>query len=171
MALHRYATVVALLLAWGPSPGRAQATTLHRINEFMSYDPAARTVLLKITAALGTAHEGLNFNGGADGNQTITVPLGWTVKMEVSNRDSGPHSVTIVRESRAVPNAPEAADIIHAHTSRVATGLAAGGHEGVTFAATPEGAYLLTCAVPGHGPRGMYLHFIVSAAAQVPAYR
>ena len=38
------------------------------------------------------------------------------------------------------------------------------------FIASPAGNYLISCGVPGHGPSGMYIKFVISADAKAPQY-
>src|SRR4051812_46327392 len=52
------------------------------VNRYMSYDSSAKSVAITLIAAANSALGGFNFNGGSTGNQTITVPLGWTVDID-----------------------------------------------------------------------------------------
>ncbi|HEU4564327.1 MAG TPA: sulfocyanin-like copper-binding protein, partial [Gemmatimonadaceae bacterium] len=143
-----------------------------KVNEFMSYDAATKTVRLAVYAAYNNQQGGFNFNGGSSGSQTITVPLGWTVRMHVVNKDAIPHSALIIKKVSPIPNAPEKPDIPRAYSAHVADGLPpVNGEDDVTFKASPAGEYMLICGVPGHGPSGMWVNFVVSADAQAPAYK
>jgi sulfocyanin len=137
----------------------------------MSYNAAGKTVALDVIAALTSQRGGFNFNGGSDGSQTVTVPQGWTVRMHVKNVDAIPHSALIIADQKPLPNAPETPAISRAYTSHVSDGLAAQtGEDDVEFRASKAGNFLIYCGVPGHGPSGMYIRFVVSADATAPAY-
>lgn len=159
--------------ATGAAPAAAPATAPAdpvKVNEFMSYDPAAKTVTLKIFAAHGSTNGGMNFNGGANGSQTITIPVGWTVAMTFTNEDAIPHSAILLPNKQPFPAQPQDPAIPRAYTADVTGGLMTGKTDQTTFKASPAGQYALACGVPGHAPSGMWIHFDVSADAKVPAY-
>lgn len=150
----------------------AKAAAPHRVkvNEFMTYDSAAKKVTVTLTAALGGFNGGMNFNGGAKGDQTITVPQGWSVHMPFVNKDAIPHSAIILPDSMPLPMAPENPAIPRAYTNDLTAGLPTGGTDTMDFKAARAGKYLIVCGVPGHGPSGMYIKFVVSSTAAVPSY-
>jgi sulfocyanin len=141
------------------------------VNEFMSYDPAAKKVKLKLLAADGSDNGGLNFNGGSKGDQTITVPLGWAVHVDFLNKDAIPHSAIILPDKMPLPAAPDQPAIARAFTRDMTGGIPTDGTDTMDFTATPAGTFLFVCGVPGHGPSGMYIKFVVSGSAKVPAYQ
>lgn len=151
------------------SPAKASADPV-KVNEFMSYDPAAKTVALKIFSGHGSVNGGMNFNGGSNGSQTITVPEGWNVAVSFTNEDAIPHSAILLPNKMPFPAQPQDPAIPRAYTNDVTGGLFTGKSDQTTFKASPAGQYLLACGVPGHAPSGMWIHFVVSADAQVPAY-
>jgi hypothetical protein len=135
----------------------------------MAYDPAAKAVDLRVSA--GGANGGMSFNGAANGTRTITVPRGWTVRMRFENLDVMPHSALVYRDTRPLPMAPDAPALPRAVTTRVAEGLGRGDTDVTEFTADVAGNYLLICGVPGHGPGGMYLRFVVADGIAAPSYR
>lgn len=143
-----------------------------KVNEFMSYDAATKTVNLKVFPAFNSVQGGFNFNGGSDGSQTITVPTGWKVNIDVVNKDAIPHSAIIIADTRPIPNAPDKPAIPRAYTEHLTDGLAPqNGEDTMNFTApTSPGNYLIACGVPGHAPSGMWIKFVV-AAAQAPSYQ
>lgn len=157
-------------LATSPAPA-----TEVRVNEFMSYDPATRKVKLLIDAGLATEPAPkmgpFNFNGGSVGDQTITIPTGWTVDYHFVNHDAVPHSFIVIADVQPLPNAPETPAIPRAYSDRLTEGLFTNGTSDGSFRASKPGKFLLYCGVPGHGPSGMYINFIVSDGATVPAYQ
>ncbi len=142
-----------------------------KVNQFMSYDAASKTVNLKIFAAFNSQQGGFNFNGGSNGSQTITVPAGWTVNADVVNKDAIPHSAIVIADQRPIPNAPDKPAIERAYTAHLTDGLAPqNGEDTMNFKAEPAGNYLIACGVPGHAPSGMFIKFVVSAKAAAPTY-
>lgn len=148
----------------------ATASTDVTVNEFMSYDPAARTVALKLLTAHGATNGGMNFNGGANGSATITVPLGWSVSWVFTNEDAIPHSAIVLANKMPFPAQLQDPAIPRAYTNDVTGGLMTGKTDQTTFKASPAGEYVIACGVPGHAPGGMWIHFNVSADAKVPTY-
>ncbi|MFL5574860.1 MAG: sulfocyanin-like copper-binding protein [Gemmatimonadaceae bacterium] len=143
-----------------------------RVNRFMSYDAANKSVDLSVIAAFDHTMGGFNFNGGSNGAHVITVPVGWSVSMDVKNVDAIPHSAIVIRQQKPLPNAPDSPDIPRAYTSHVNDGLPpVNGEDQVNFRASKAGDYWIYCGVPGHGPSGMYISFIVSADATAPSYK
>jgi sulfocyanin len=141
-----------------------------KVNEFMSYDPAAKTVSLKLFAAHGSVNGGMNFNGASNGGATITVPAGWTVSWSFKNEDAIPHSAIVLANKMPFPAQPQDPAIPRAYTNDVTGGLPTNGTDQTTFKATTAGQYVIACGVPGHAPSGMWINFVVSADATAPAY-
>lgn len=152
------------------TPASTASTTDVPLNEFLSYDPGAKSVALKLFAAHGSINGGMNFNGGSNGSATITVPVGWTVTWAFKNEDAIPHSAIVLVNKMPFPAQPQDPAIPRAYTSDVTGGLPTGGTDQTTFKASPAGQYLIACGVPGHAPSGMWIHFDVSADAKVPTY-
>jgi sulfocyanin len=140
------------------------------VNEFMTYDPAAKSVALKLFAAHGSVNGGMNFNGASNGNATITVPAGWKVSWLFKNEDAIPHSAIVLANKQPFPAQPQVPAIPRAYTNDVTAGLPTNGTDQTTFTASPAGQYVIACGVPGHAPSGMWINFNVSADAKVPTY-
>jgi len=140
-----------------------------KVNQFVSYNAAAKTVAISITAALNSAQGGFNFNGGSSGDQAITVPLGWKIHIDVRNVDAIPHSAILITDQTPIPAAPSTPAFPRAYSDHLTDGLPAQtGHDSMDFTAAPAGNYLIACGVPGHAPSGMYIKFVVSATAKAP---
>jgi sulfocyanin len=140
-----------------------------KINQYVSYDAGAKTVAITVIGAATSAQGGFNFNGGSSGNQTITVPAGWTVNIDFTNHDIIPHSAIVITNQTPIPTMPENAALPRAYTSHLSDGLPAQtGHDTMHFTTRPAGDYLLACGVPGHATSGMYIHFVVSSSATAP---
>ena len=170
---HVNASKPAVLPAKGSSatsPASTAASTAVPLNEFLSYDPAAKSVALKLFAAHGSINGGMNFNGGSNGSVTITIPAGWTVTWAFKNEDAIPHSAIVLVNKMPFPAQPQEPAIPRAYTNDVTAGLPTGGTDQTTFKASPAGQYVIACGVPGHAPSGMWIHLDVSADAKIPAY-
>jgi sulfocyanin len=152
------------------APAPAAAADSVKVNEFMSYDPTAKTVKLLLFAAHGSVNGGMNFNGASNGGSTITVPAGWSVSWSFKNEDAIPHSAIVLVNKMPFPAQPQTPAIPRAYTNDVTGGLPTNGTDQTTFTASPAGAYVIACGVPGHAPSGMWINFVVSADAKVPSY-
>ena len=169
----------AASMAHVPSPvgalhGAARDTTADQpgktvVNPYLSYDSASKSVAITLVAAANSALGGFNFNGGSSGNQTITVPLGWTVEIDFQNHDVVPHSALLTAAQMPLPAVPDEPAFPRAFTSHLIDGLPAQtGQDNVQFTADGAGQYLIACGVPGHAQSGMFIRFVVSDSATVP---
>jgi sulfocyanin len=142
-----------------------------KVNQFMSYNPSTKTVNITAYAAFNSVQGGFNFNGGSNGSQTITVPAGWTVNIDVINKDAIPHSAIIIANQMPLPNAPSTPAIERAYTSHLIDGLQPQNGEDTINITAPSspGKYLFACGVPGHATSGMWIYFAV-AAQPAPTY-
>ena len=98
-----------------------------KVNQFMSYDASTKTVSVQLVASFGSVNGGMNFNGGYKGNQSITVPQGWTVKMHFVNKDAIPHSAILLPDKLPLPMQPQDPALPRAYTIDVTAGLPTGG--------------------------------------------
>jgi sulfocyanin len=152
-----------------PDTGATQPETT-AVNRYLSYDSTARSVAITLIAAANSALGGFNFNGGSVGNQTITVPLGWSVDIDFQNHDVVPHSAVVIAAQTPLPAIPEKPAFPRAFTSHLIDGLPAQtGHDTMRFTADRAGDYLIACGVPGHALSGMFIRFVVSADATAPS--
>ena len=135
-----------------------------RINPaWTKVDSAAHTVELTLIAGMNGVNGGMSFNGATNGALTVSVPMGWTVRLKFENADQMlPHSAVVVPAAATVPVAPPAAAFAHASTHRVPQGLPADAREVVTFVPDRAGSYMILCGVPGHGLAGMWLKLEVT---------
>ena len=149
---------------------RDAGSAVRDTTTFMTVDAAAKKVSLRLYAAYGSENGGMNFNGGSRSNQTITIPLGWTVHIDFQNKDAIPHSAILLPDHMPLPMQPDNPAIARAYTKDVTAGIPTDGTDTMDFTAQPAGNYLIVCGVPGHGPSGMYIKFVVSADAKAPSY-
>lgn len=129
----------------------------------MVVDSAVRLVTFELVAGLTADNGSLNFNGYKAGRQTFTVPRGWTVVFEFTNRDKNlPHSAQVISAHRppmrAVPPAFPGATSIDPEVGVVSTHPM----EPIRFVAATAGEYMVFCAVPGHGMAGMWVKLVVA---------
>jgi sulfocyanin len=140
------------------------------VNKYLSYDPADSTVHLRLVAAATGTLGGLNFNGGSNGDQTVTVPVGWTMDIDFLNEDAIPHSAIVIADQKPIPASPTKAAFPRAYTAHLFDGLSPQtGHDTMHFKADQAGHYLIACGVPGHAVSGMYINFVVSPTASTPS--
>ena len=112
----------------------------------------------------------MNFNGFSKGGLVLTVPKGWNVVLHFKNQDQNlPHSMEVIADTDPVPAGPVRPAFEHAATGQVEQGFSAGQGDEVRFVAAKAGSYLIFCAVPGHGPAGMWIRLAVSGTAVNPA--
>jgi hypothetical protein len=163
-------TAAAGAAAAREAPGGA-ATAAEGGVDWMRVDEGAKRVEFDVVAGLTPVNGNWNFNGYANGDLTITVPVGWTVVMDFTNHDGNvPHSVYVAAEEPPFPQVmPEAPGIPRAYSINLMNGLAAGRHDTLRFPVNTAGRYTMPCGVPGHAASGMWDWFVVSADAARPA--
>jgi sulfocyanin len=159
----------AVALGTAAAPGLAGAQTP---PAWMHVDAAAKSVNFDVSMAPNGNNGGLNFNGYHHGELTITVPAGWHVDMNVTNKGFGaiPHSLEIIKVPEGTPSQgiePPAFD--GAETIELINGMSVGQSDHATFTADTPGRYWIFCGVPNHGVGGMWDNLIVSATATAPS--
>ena len=140
---------------------------------WIAVDDAARTVRVTLVAGETDANNRWNFNGYANGEATVVVPVGYTVTLNVENRDPvHHHSVGVFARAASYPAVFEEATPVfdgaitsHAMSMTDAT-APGGGTESITFVASEAGEYALVCLVPAHAVTGMWIGFDVSEAGE-----
>jgi hypothetical protein len=143
-----------------------------RVNEFLSYDAGARAATLLLVAGYNGLNDALNYNGGARGSQGVSVPLGWTVHVALTNRDSDlQHSVIVVRQVLPPPEEMTTPAFAGAIVPQLEEGVHEGDTTAFDFVADKAGRYMLACGVPGHAQGGMWMRLTVSADIDRPVYR
>ncbi|MHB1194934.1 MAG: sulfocyanin-like copper-binding protein [Longimicrobiales bacterium] len=157
------ATTTRAAAATPAAPAMGEMT----MTDWFHADDAAKTIHMTITAGLTDAKNYWNFNGGFDGNMTITVPEGYAVTIDLVNKDPAmAHSLGISPVTSNFGIVEPAAAFEGAMTSDPASMTEAtlpGETETITFTAGAAGSYSMVCFVPGHAAAGMWIHFNVSA--------
>jgi sulfocyanin len=157
--LYAVAGATALALALPGVPAGAAhrpAGTPHWLVE----NAKARSVTLTLIA--GYKGGGFDFNGDSKGKMVISVPAGYTVIVNFSNRGAAPHSavVTLYNKRSSVSGFPLA--FPRAGSPNPMSGIGKGKTQRFSFKATKVGRYALVCAVPGHAAAGMWDVFQVT---------
>ncbi len=135
--------------------------------DWIQVDVAANTVSMTVVAGQDATNNNWNFNGHANGNVTVAVPVGSTVTIEFSNNDARMgHSIGVsTRPSgpwSATPDAtPVFAGAVSSNPTSMTESTVAGESETLTFTAGTVGEYALVCFVPGHATAGMWINFDV----------
>ncbi len=137
--------------------------------DWISVDDAARTVTVTLVAGETDANNRWNFNGYANGETTVVVPLGYTVTIHFENRDPvHRHGVGVLERAASHPPVfDEVTPVFDGAVTADATSMTdatapGGGTESITFVASEAGEYALVCPVPANAVTGMWIGFEVS---------
>jgi FtsP/CotA-like multicopper oxidase with cupredoxin domain len=139
--------------------------------DWFGVDHTARTVRISITAGLTPVANNWNFNGYINGQLAITVPEGYTVNIEFTNRDPNmAHSLGISAETQnfSLPPTPNPVfpGAISQNPGSMIDGTMPGESETITFVAERAGSYSMVCYIPGHTAIGMWAWFNVVAGQE-----
>jgi FtsP/CotA-like multicopper oxidase with cupredoxin domain len=146
-----------------PPPGG-----LLTIPDWYAVDHDARTVQMTITAGSTPDNNYWNFNGAIKGELAITVPVGYTVSMELVNNDPNmPHSLGIQADFTdpmlpPTPN-PVFEGAVTENPQSMVEATMPGERETIEFVADTAGEYTMICYIAGHTALGMWLYFNVAA--------
>lgn len=145
---------------------------LTRVNEFLSYDAQKKTATLLLTAGYNGLNDALNYNGGARGSQGVSIPLGWTVLVSITNHDSDlRHSAIVVRQMLPPPEEMPGPAFVGASVPQLEEGVAEGDTANFAFVADKRGRFMIACGVPGHAQGGMWMRLTISSDIDRPGYR
>ena len=150
----------------GTSSGQATATSI------VAADPTTKTVSLNIQSTDMNINSGLNFNGFANGKMVITVPVGWTVKVTYTNKQSMSHSIGFT----SYADRTSAGSFTPAFSGSIGPKFISGiGSSDApitySFTASKAGQYAMVCGIPGHAAGGMWDEFDVSKSAAAPSVK
>ena len=136
-------------------------------------DDAARTVTVNLVAGETDANNRWNFNGYANGETTVVVPVGYTVTVNFENRDPvHHHGVGVLERAASYPPffdeaVPAFDGAITPNATSMTEATAPGGGTGsFTFVASEAGEYALVCPVPANAVTGMWIGFEVSESGE-----
>jgi FtsP/CotA-like multicopper oxidase with cupredoxin domain len=141
------------------------------VPDWYVVDNTARTVRLTLIAGETPDNNYWNYNGATRGALAITVPEGYRVTIELTNRDPNmAHSVGVSAETSnfMVPPQPTPvfAGAITQNPTSMIDGVMPGETETIEFVAERAGNYSLVCYIPGHSAVGMWLYYNVSSGGE-----
>jgi sulfocyanin len=167
MGMYRYRTAGALTLALLIATGASGVSAAHQSKAPTWITTKGKTVNLTLIAAYNNVQSGFNFDGGANGKMTITVPRGDKVNVSFSNKAPIPHSAEVVGFAKKPASLTTFKPAFKGASSPNPTsGSPSGKTYKFSFTAAKTGKYLLVCAVPGHVAAGMWDNFVVSGSAK-----
>jgi sulfocyanin len=160
------ATVLALAL-----PGLPAAAAHRPAGTPRWLVVSGRTATLTLIAAYNGALGGFNFNGDAKGKMVVSVPAGYTVIVNFSNRGTVPHSAVITAYNKR--NSPSGFPLaFHGSGSpNPVSGIGKGKTQRFSFVANKAGTYAIVCAVPSHAVAGMWDVFKVTPSGSKPSIK
>ncbi|MGY2893721.1 sulfocyanin-like copper-binding protein [Deinococcus sp. UYEF24] len=164
-----FAQTASLSQMAGASAAPAAQPATMNMAAVVVNDAATRTVKVNLVAGQGTANNGLNYNGSSKGEKTLTVPLGWTVEVNLTNAGRAPHNMMVMTGS-ALPTTIDPARVPFpgAVTKVIAPG---GGGEMTKFTANRPGSYYVLCGVGRHAQNGMYIKLVVTNSIKAATYQ
>ena len=127
---------------------------------------AGNAAAFSLVAGQTAANGEMNYNGTAKGGLIITVPMGATVQLTLSNNGTLPHSMEVIPYTTALPaTATSTPAFPGALMKNAQAGITKGQTATIQFTAAKAGKYLLICGFPGHALLGKYADFEVSPSA------
>jgi len=117
---------------------------------------AKKTVVFTVNAGQGAGNSGMNFDGYANGQMTVTVPTGWTVDVVFKNVGGLPHSVVFEPFKENMNSQNPLPAFKGAQSPSPVAGTAPGSGANFHFVANKAGKYRIICAYPGHAALGMW---------------
>ncbi|HKJ01546.1 MAG TPA: sulfocyanin-like copper-binding protein [Longimicrobiales bacterium] len=136
--------------------------------DWFHVDEAGKTVHMTITAGLTDVLNHWNYNGYTKGEATITVPEGYTINIDLVNKDPVmAHSLgisTVTSGFGAMLDQTVAFDgAVTSDAASMTDATMPGETESISFVASKAGNYSMACFIVGHAATGMWIHFNVSA--------
>lgn len=148
----------------------ARHVVKHPAPSFVTANAKKKTVNLLLEAGVGTANNGLNFDGYANGQMVVTVPAGWTVDVTFKNVGGLPHSVVFVPGKANINSLSPKPAFPGAESPDPIQGTAPGASAVFHFVAK-AGTYKFLCAFPGHSSLGQWDTFIVRPGLKAPTVK
>lgn len=139
-------------------------------EDFLKAGDKPGTVKIKLIATFTAANYGMNFNGYAKGEATVTIPKDWTVEVEFINPSPVPHSALVIDRADTkklqVQEPYFKGGAVEKHLQGIALSKAS-----FTFVADEEGEYALACGFPAHAVAGHWISLDVSADAKSASFK
>lgn len=152
----------------GAAAGQQQAARELTMPDWMQVDRSARTATLEIVAGKTDANNSWNFNGYADGEVEVVVPVDFEITVDFRNADQVmAHSLGIDELQESWPATfqnprPVFQGAITSSPTTMDGATQPGQSEIIVFTADSAGEYAMVCYIPAHASQGMWIYFTVS---------
>lgn len=147
----------------------APAAVLANTPGWMSVNQSNKTVELHLKMGAPSGSSQYNYNGYSKGNLEVTVPVGWTVKIDAKDVAKLAHSVEIIPKQSHPPIHAIKPAFAGAETPSPEQGVKPDHSASFTFKANKPGEYWMMCGVPGHALGGMWDILNISKTATTPS--
>ena len=118
--------------------GCGQTTNLTK--QFMTVDNSTKSVTIKVIGGYNAVNDRMNFNGYANGQMTIRIPVGYTVNLDFQNSGGIPAEIGIY-DSHQNLAFPKAGKSLQAIDENADMGVIPGASKKFTFVADRTGTY------------------------------
>ena len=156
------ATALALTLPGLPAAAAQGPAHAHAAPRWLVVNAKAHAVTLTLIAAYNGAIGGFNFDGDGNGKMVVSVPAGYKVTVNFSNKGAVPHSAVITPYNKRNSTSGFPLAFPGAGSKNPVSGITKGTKQTFSFKANKVGKYALVCAVPGHAVAGMWDVFQVT---------
>ncbi|WP_216324133.1 sulfocyanin-like copper-binding protein [Deinococcus aestuarii] len=167
--MKRLALAASLLATAALAQTSGTTTAQPTMGPVVTTNADTKTVQVNFVAGEGGHNNGLNYNGDAKGEKTLTVPLGWTIEVRLSNAGRMPHDFAVVAGAAVPANTGQARLAFPDAATKVV--LPTGAAEGAKFTANRPGTYLILCRVGRHAQNGMYVKMTVANGLRTASYQ
>lgn len=133
-------------------------------------DGGTKTVQVTFVAGHTMNNNGLNYNGDAKGEKTLTVPLGWTVELSLNNTGRFPHDFAVIAGT-SLPANPFSARLAFPNAASSVVAPAGSLPAPAKFVVNRPGTYFILCRIGKHAQNGMYVKLKVVNGAKVASYQ
>ena len=140
--------------------------------DWIQVDRTASTATLEVVAGKTDANNSWNFNGYADGEVVVVVPVDYEITVDFRNADQVvAHSLGIDEKRTSWPATfDDPQPVFEGAMTESPTSMSGatqpGESETLVFTADEAGEYTMVCYIPGHASAGMWIYFTVSAEGE-----
>ena len=144
----------------GHQAGGVPHATAAPASRWLTFNTSQHTATLTLIAGYHGANSGFNYDGYSHGQMVVSVPVGYTVTVKLTNQGSLPHSAAVVSGSPTSTTVAFAG--ASAPSQNISTGIAIGQSAHFHFTPKAPGTFYIVCLVPGHEQLGMWMKLVVS---------
>lgn len=144
------AAAVASLALTGCGQGPANLSARLSLNPYtrrpvhpvamLESDPSTKTATLIVDAGYNSTNDWANYNGYANGQMTVTIPLGYRVNIEFTNDAGIPYDIGVYTENRQLAF-PGAGSSVQELADNASAGVMPGESETLSFTAARTGNF------------------------------